>query len=200
MKHLRIVLAPLLVFVLATAASAERLSLAAISDYLNSLTSAEAEFTQVNDDGTISTGRIFINRPGRIRFEYNPPDASLVMAGSGEVVIFDNKSNATPERFPLASTPLAIILKPTVNLGQARMVVGHTSDATTTTVTAQDPDHPEYGNIQLVFTDNPVELRQWIVTDAADQQTTVILGELKTGGTLSPRMFDIRGELEKRGF
>ncbi len=122
------------------------------------------------------------------------------MAGSGEVVVFDTKSNAAPERFPLASTPLAIILKPTVNLGQARMVVGHTSDATTTTVTAQDPDHPEYGNIQLVFTDNPVELRQWIVTDAADQQTTVILGELKTGGTMSPRMFDIRGELEKRGF
>lgn len=200
MKHMRLAFAPLLMLVLAFPASAEKLSLATLSDYLNGLTAAEAEFTQINDDGTISTGRIFINRPGRIRFEYNPPDASLVMAGSGEVVVFDTKSNATPERFALASTPLAIILKPTVNLGQARMVVAHTSNDSTTTVTAQDPDHPEYGNIQLVFTGNPVELRQWVVTDAADQQTTVILGELKTGGRMSPRLFDIRGELEKRGY
>lgn len=200
MKHLRLLLVPLVLLALALPAHAEKLSLAAISDYLNKMTVAEAEFTQINDDGTISTGKIYINRPGRIRFEYNPPDASLVMAGAGEVVVLDAKSNAAPDRFALASTPLSIILKPTVNLGQARMVVGHTSNAQTTTVTAQDPDHPEYGNIQLVFTANPIELRQWVVTDASDQQTTVILGELKTGGKLSPRLFDIRGELEKRGF
>ena len=200
MKNVRFLFAPLMLLALAVPANAEKLSLEAISDYLNAMTSAEAEFTQVNDDNTISTGRIFIRRPGRIRFEYNPPDASLVMAGSGEVVVFDSKSNSTPERFPLANTPLAIILKPTVNLSQARMVVAHTSDATTTTVTAQDPDHAEYGNIQLVFTANPVELRQWVVTDASDQKTTVILGELTTGGTMSPRLFDVRGELEKRGF
>ncbi len=200
MKHLRLILAPLVMLAFALPANAEKLSLAEISGYLNKMTAAEAEFTQVNDDGTISTGKIFINRPGRIRFEYNPPDASLVMAGSGEVVVFDAKSNAAPDRFALASTPLSIILKPTVNLGQAKMVVGHTSNATTTAVTAQDPEHPEYGNIQLVFTADPIELRQWVVTDAADQKTTVILGELKAGGKMSPRLFDIRGELEKRGY
>lgn len=200
MKHLRLILAPLLLVAFAGTASAEKLSLAAISDYLNKLVSAEADFTQVNDDGTISTGRIFIRRPGRVRFEYNPPEASLVMAGAGEVAVFDSKSNSAPERFPLASTPLGLILAPNVNLGRARMVTAHDSDGTTTTVTAQDPDHPEYGNIQLVFTDKPVELRQWVVTDASGQQTTVVLGELKPGGSMSPRLFDIRGEVEKRGF
>jgi outer membrane lipoprotein-sorting protein len=200
MKQMRRILAPLLLLAFASAASAEKLSLSAISDYLNRLTAAEAEFTQVNDDGTISTGRIFINRPGRMRFEYNPPEASLVIAGQGEVAVFDAKSNSAAERFALASTPLSIILKPTVDLGQARMVVAHTSDATTTTVTAQDPEHPEYGNIKLVFTASPIELRQWIVTDASDQTTTVILGKLVPGGNLSPRMFDIEAELRKRGF
>lgn len=200
MKHLRVILAPLLLMALAGSATAEKLSLSQISAYLNQLVTAEADFTQVNDDQTISTGRIFIRRPGRVRFEYNPPEASLVMAGAGEVAVFDSKSNAAPERFPLASTPLGLILAPNVNLGRARMVTAHTSDGTTTTVTAQDPDHPEYGNIQLVFTDSPVELRQWVVTDASGQTTTVVLGELKAGGNMSPRMFDIRGEVEKRGF
>ncbi len=198
MNMIRLLLAPLLFLALALPASAAKLSLAELSAYLNAMTSAEAEFTQINDDGTISTGKIFIKRPGRMRFDYNPPEYSRVIAGSGEVAVFDSKSNTAAERFPLASTPLAIILKPTVNLGQARMVVAHTADATTTTVTAQDPDHPEYGNIQLVFTGNPVELRQWIVTDASGQTTTVILGELKKGGNMSPRMFDIQAESQGR--
>ncbi len=200
MRYLRLILAPLLLLVMVLPASAAKLSLNEISAYLNSMKTAEAEFTQINGDGTISTGRIFINRPGRIRFDYNPPDKNLVIAGAGEVAVFDAKSNTTAERFPLASTPLGIILKPTVNLGQARMVVAHTSDGPSTTVTAQDPDHPEYGNIQLVFTANPVELRQWVVTDASGQQTTVVLGELATGTSMSPRMFDIEAHLRGRGY
>lgn len=197
---MRLILAPLILLALASAASAQKLSLSAISDYLNRMTAAESEFTQVNDDGTISTGRIFIKRPGRIRFEYNPPEASLVIAGQGKVAVFDSKSNSGAEQFMLGSTPLSLILRPTVNLGQARMVVAHTSDATTTTVTAQDPKHPEYGNIQLVFTADPIELRQWIVTDASNQKTTVILGKLAPAEKMNARMFDIEAELRKRGF
>lgn len=56
------------------------------------------------------------------------------------------------------------------------MVVAHGYDGTATTVTAQDPENPEYGSIQLKFTNNPVELRQWIITDDGGGQTTVVLG------------------------
>ncbi|HDZ80324.1 MAG TPA: outer membrane lipoprotein carrier protein LolA, partial [Roseobacter sp.] len=55
----------------------------------------------------------------------------------------------------------------------------------------QDPAHPEYGNIELKFTDNPVELRQWIINDGNGSQTTVVLGGLKVGGNLSNSLFDI---------
>ena len=78
------------------------------------------------------------------------------------------------------------------------MVVGHNYDGTATTVTAQDPEHPEYGNIQLTFTGNPTELRQWVITDDAGQQTTVVLGELRKGGTISDRNFSIVAEAESR--
>ncbi|MFV0333739.1 MAG: LolA family protein [Tropicimonas sp.] len=183
---------------LAGPAAADRLSLNAISGYLNSFETAQGDFTQINADGTISTGKLYIKRPGRIRFEYNPPERSLVMAGGGTVAIFDGKSNTSAEQFPLRQTPLNLILEKNVNLARRNMVVGHTSDGTTTTVVAQDPEHPEYGNIRLIFTASPTELRQWVMTDGAGDQTTVVLGELTKGGQLGASLFSIQHEEDKR--
>ena len=180
----------------ATSAAAQQLSLGQVSQYLNGLQTAQGGFTQINADGTLSTGQIFIKRPGRIRFEYNAPDNSLVMAGGGQVAIFDPRSNNGPDRYPLNQTPLKIILERNVDLARARMVTGHTSDGTTTTITAQDPQNPQYGNIQMVFTANPVELRQWIVTDDVGSQTTVILNDLARGGRIGDIKFNILNEMK----
>lgn len=185
---------------LVTSAQAQQLSLGELSGYLNRLVTAQGGFTQINGDGTLSTGQIYIKRPGRIRFEYNAPDNSLMVAGGGQVAIFDPRSNTPPDRYPLNQTPLSIILEQNVDLGRRRMVTGHTSDGTTTTVTAQDPDHPEYGNIQLVFTGNPVELRQWVVTDDTGGQTTVILNDVVPGASIGDARFNIRSEMRRRGF
>ncbi|MFV0360324.1 LolA family protein [Tropicimonas sp.] len=198
MKPLRIFLSAALVAVSVLPAPAAGISLAALSSYMNSFQTATGEFTQINADGTISTGNIYIKRPGRIRFEYNPPDRSLVVAGGGTVAIFDSKSNTAPEQFPLRQTPLGIILQKSVDLTRSDMVTGHGSDGPRTFVVAQDPEHPEYGNIRLVFSDNPVELRQWVVTDSAGERTTVVLGELKKGGDLGAGLFSIQQEIKRR--
>lgn len=190
-------LAPLLLL-LPFPAAAEKVPLADLSEYLNSLTTVEADFTQVNADGTISTGTIYIKRPGRVRFEYGPPDRSLVIAGGQNVAIFDTKSNQPPEQYPLKRTPLNLILAENIDLGRTKMVVGHSEDGTSTRVRAQDPEHPDYGSIELVFTANPVELRQWVITDDLGAQTTVILGQMKKGGNLSARLFDITAEISAR--
>lgn len=195
---MRMLLVPVLWAAFSLPALADKIPLAQLSGYLNGLTTAQSEFTQINGDGSISTGTFYIKRPGRARFEYNPPDANLVMAGGGQVAIFDSKSDAPPEQYPLARTPLNLILARNVDLGRAKMVVGHTSDATTTAVTAQDPEHPEYGTIKMVFTGNPVELRQWVITDDSGSQTTVILGDLKKGGDLRASLFSITAETNKR--
>lgn len=173
------------------AALADRLPLADISRYLNQLQTATGEFTQINNDGSISTGTIYIKRPGKVRFEYNPPDSALVIAGSNTVVIYDAKSNQPAESYPLSRTPLSIILARNVNLGTANMVTGHRFDGTATVVTAQDPENPQYGNIQLKFTGDPVELRQWVINDGNGSQTTIVLGELSRGGNLPNRLFDV---------
>ncbi len=190
-------LAPLALLVPLPAA-AGKIPLSAISDYLNGLTTVETDFTQINSDGSISTGRIYIKRPGRARFEYAPPDRSLVIAGGQQVAIFDAKSNQPPEQYPLKRTPLNLILAANVDLDRAKMVVGHTADGTSTRVRAQDPEHPEYGSIELVFTEGPVELRQWVITDDLGAETTIILGELRKGGALGARLFDITAETTAR--
>ena len=175
----------------ATGAVADKLQLGSLSKYLNGMTTAQGDFTQINGDGTISTGTIYIKRPGRVRFEYNAPDTGLVIAGASTVVIYDKKSNQAPETYPLSRTPLSIVLARNVNLGQAKMVTGHSYDGTATTVTAQDPENPQYGNIQMKFTGPNPELRQWIINDGNGSQTTVILGELKKGANLPNKLFDI---------
>ncbi len=193
MKPFRLLLAPLFVCVLSLPAAAEKLSLAELSRYLNGLTTAQAAFTQTNADGSRAKGMLYIKRPGRARFEYAPPERSLVMVGGGQVAIFDSKSNQPPEQYPLRRTPLNLILAPKVNLAQAKMVVGHDEVGNTTRVLAQDPKNPET-TIELVFTANPTALRQWIITDDQGSQTRVELADLETGVTLSGFLFDITAE------
>ncbi|MCJ8140616.1 LolA family protein [Falsirhodobacter halotolerans] len=199
MTRIRTLLASAIALALfALPAAAERIPLSEISRYLNSLTTAQSDFTQVNPDGSVSTGKLMMHRPGRVRFEYAQPDNSVVLAGGGQVAIFDAKSNQTAEQYPLSRTPLSIILDQNVDLSRARMVVGHTEVENTTRVVAQDPQRPEQGKIEMVFTANPTELRQWVITDNAGAQTTVILGELQKGGNLASSLFSITSEQQRR--
>ena len=198
MKPFRALLVSLALLVPPLPALADKIPLAEISAYLNRLETVQSDFTQVNADGTVSLGRIYIKRPGRARFEYAPPDRSLVLASAETVAIFDAKSNQPAEEYPLKRTPLNLILAPKIDLGEARMVVGHKEVENTTRVVAQDPEHPEYGTIELVFTASPVTLRQWVITDDLGQQTTVILGELTAVGDLKASLFSISEEKGRR--
>ena len=169
--------------------AAEKLPLSEISAYLNGLKTVQTTMTQINDDGSLSTGKLWLQRPGRMRFEYDPPDSAVVVAKAGTVIIHDPKSNQPPEQYPLSKTPLSIILARNVDLARAGMVVGHDFDGTSTIVTAQDPKNPDYGRIDLLFTGDPVELRKWVVHDGAGSRTTVILGPLTKGNSLNQNLF-----------
>lgn len=192
-----LILAPIFMVALALPTAAEKLPLSDISTFLNDLKTAKGAFTQINPDGTISTGALFIKRPGRMRFDYDAPDPALVIAGGGTVAIFDRKSNEPPQQFPLKRTPLSVILERNVDLSRADMITGHDADDVSTTITAQDPDNPEIGFIELVFTADPVELRQWVITDESGSQTTVILGQMETGLELGASLFSVQFELQK---
>ena len=179
-------------------AASAALSLSEISGYLNSFTTAKAGFRQINADGSVSTGTLYLQRPGRARFDYDPPDNGVVIAGGGQVAIFDPVSNQPPEQYPLARTPLKIILARRIELSRERMVVGMDSSEDTTTVIAQDPERPEQGRIRLIFSENPVALQGWVIINEAGQPTRVGLGELQTGMRLPSSLFNIVIETRKR--
>ncbi|MBT4896520.1 MAG: outer membrane lipoprotein carrier protein LolA [Rhodobacteraceae bacterium] len=188
----------ILCMVLASPVAAEKISLNEISSYFNAMTTAEAQFSQITDTGETSTGRLFIRRPGRIRFEYDPPEATLVVVGGGQVAVFDPKSRDEPLRFPLRHSPLNLVLEREVDLAQRDMVVAHFEVESQTAVTLQDPENPDYGFIQLIFNDNPVQLDQWVVQDNSGGQTHIILDSLTEGGKLSNMLFNIQHEMRKR--
>lgn len=193
----RIFLAPVLIAAMAAPALAEKLSLPAISNYINGLGSVEAPFNQVNPDGTTSSGKFWLKRPHRMRFEYAPPDKTLVLAAAGNVAIFDGKSNSSAQQYPISKTPLSLILTPQVDLSRQRMVVDHGEAEGMTYVTAQDPKHPEYGQITLFFSGNPIVLRQWIATDETGARTQVNLGPLETGKSYPLDLFSIEAAQRK---
>lgn len=178
-------------------ALAEPIPLARLSQYLNELQTAEGRFTQINADGSASEGTIYIHRPGRMRFEYDADDL-LVIAGGGQVAIFDGRSNQRPEQYPLRRTPLNLILRRNVDLAGSGMVTALEQNGDFTHVTALDPDTPEAGTITLVFSDNPVQLRSWMITDQAGGQTQLELGAFEQGVQIGARLFNIPQEIEGR--
>jgi outer membrane lipoprotein-sorting protein len=199
MKTLRSALAPVIVSVcFAAPAWAETLSLDDLSQYLNSLGTVQADFVQKNDDGSSASGTLILKRPGRMRLEYGGLNDPLVLGSGGQVAIFDPASNEPPQRFPMSKTPLSLILAKNVNLSTAKMVVSHTEENGDTVVRAQDPAHPEYGSIDLIFSDTPL-LKAWVINDDAGGSTRVNLTKLRLGGTVRDILFNVRSEARKRG-
>ena len=95
---------------------AQSLSLGQISSYLNSMRAAKANFVQANPDRTLAQGVMYLEKPGRIRYEYTAPNDSLVISDGRYLGVFDKKSNRGYQRFDLRSTPLDLLLRDNIDL------------------------------------------------------------------------------------
>ena len=169
---------------------ADARDLSRISNYLNGVKTLEGSFVQIGHDGELSEGLFYLRRPGRIRFEYKPPNPALVVADGTWVGVYDTRLN-TLDRIPLKSTPLNLLLKKRVDLRKENAVRSIERGAGQMRVTAVDPDEPDQGSITMVFAENPLELRQWIVVDAQGLTTTVALSEMRSNVKLDPNLFFI---------
>ena len=177
---------------------AEKISLFSLSSYLDSIKKVSGTFTQVNSDKTISTGRIFLFRPGRMRMEYKTPDNSLVIVGGSQIAVFDSKSNTDPRVFPLRKTPLNILLKKKINLKTSDIVIRHEEVENSTIVLLQDPKLSSYGSLKLVFVDHPVTLRQWVITNEMGDQTVLKFKDFINQPNMSSDKFNISLEIDNR--
>ena len=174
----------------AALSGADMRDLARISNYLNGITTLQGNFVQVGHDGELSEGTFYLRRPGRIRFEYRPPNPALVVADGVWVGVYDKRLN-TLDRYPLNSTPLDLLLRERVDLRKEGAVQSIERGEGVMRVLAIDPDNADQGSITLVFGDNPLELRQWIVVDAQGLATTVALSAIQSNVKLDPNLFFI---------
>ena len=170
---------------------AEKISLNKISDYINGLTTLQADFEQINSDGSIDRGKLYIRRPGRMRLEYTAPNNALVIAGAGSVAIFDDKSKNGPTLFPLKKTPLNLLLKKNVDLSKNEMITEHTANNENTFIVAKDPKRKSQGSIKIVFSNSPVSLQGWTITNQSNQKTKIILDKLDKKTKIPLYLFNI---------
>lgn len=179
---------------LAPAANAAPLSdedlenVAKVEAYLNGITTLKARFLQINAEGQYARGDVLIRRPGRARFEYDPPAQILVVA-DGTWLVFHDKELDETNRIPLYSTPISVILRKKVELKGEVTVTSIEQDGGILRVNLIDTDEPDQGGLTLVFTQRPFELRKWLVTDAQGSTTSVAISDVALGMTFKPELF-----------
>ena len=167
----------------------DRADLARIETYLDSLRTLKAHFLQVAPNGAISQGTVWLDRPGRMRFQYDPPSPLLLVAGHGLVVFHDKSLNQT-SNIPLGQTPLGILLADHVRLQGDVTVTAMQRLPGQIQVSLIRTASPGDGTLTLVFADNPLTLRQWTVLDAQRQETRVTLYNVEIGGQFDPKLFE----------
>jgi outer membrane lipoprotein-sorting protein len=158
----------------------DRADLARIEAYLNALTTMRARFLQIAQNGAAAEGTAWIWRPGRMRFEYDPPEPLLLVADGGQFLMYDRELRA-PTTLLVSRTPLGILLRPQVRLAGDVTVAGLERSGGFLRVTVFRTAEPNEGRLTLVFNPDPVELRQWAVTDAQRRETRVTLSRIETG-------------------
>lgn len=179
------------------AAAQDARDLARISNYLNATESLQGTFVQIDPDSVVSEGAFYMRRPGRLRFEYESPNPALVIADGFWVGVIDTRDGMV-DRYPLSETPLNLLLKANVDLRTEGAVTRIERAENQLAVTAHDPDRAEQGEITMIFSNNPLELRQWVVTDAQGLVTTVALRDLRTNVAIGPEKFVIDEDIYKR--
>ncbi|MEM8570816.1 MAG: outer membrane lipoprotein carrier protein LolA [Pseudomonadota bacterium] len=175
-------------------ASAQSVDASAIDAYLRGLRTAEGTFRQVNPNRSTQTGRFYLSKPGRIRFDYDRPEGAMVIADGSFVGVFDPKSNRNPTRYPLGQTPLRMLLDPNISLAEPGLVLGATRDADGTNITIVDPKSPAEGRLVLTFTEAPIALKSWDIISRGGQRTRVDVTELTQNVSLDSSLFSIQRE------
>ena len=166
----------------------DRADLDRISAYLNGIHTLKAAFVQIGPEGQVDEGTFYVEKPGRMRFEYTQPNPTLVVS-DGSTVAVENKKLNTLDRYPIWSTPLNLILSNDVNLKKNHDIAGIEHQPGEIIVNARSHSQKVSGNITLVFAEPTLQLRQWTVVDAQGLATTVSVRDVRQDVALDPSLF-----------
>lgn len=169
---------------------ADQADLDRISSYLNAAQTLKGSFVQIGPEGQVEEGRFYIQKPGRMRFEYAAPNPTLIVSDGSTVAVINKKLNTT-DRYPIWTTPLSLILSDSADLKKNPAIIGIAHQDGQLVVTARSHSSRATGNITLVFSEPEIALTQWNVIDAQGLSTTVTVRDLKQDPSLDPALFRI---------
>ena len=164
---------------------------ARIESYFNGLRSLRADFVQINPDGGTATGKLYYDRPDKMRLDYDPPSRILIIANGWKLVYQDRRLDQVSQLFT-SSTPLGFLLEDEVRLSGDVTLTDLKRRAGELSVTLVQTDEPAQGSITLVFAVQPFELRRWTVVDAQGYATHIVLERIETDVPLDRELFVYR--------
>jgi outer membrane lipoprotein-sorting protein len=167
----------------------DRADVARAEAWLNRLGSLKARFVQIAQNGASAEGTGWILRPGRMRFEYDPPEPLLLVASYGQFFYFDRQLRQATT-LPIGATPLGILLRDDLKLSGDVTVGRVERGGGLLRITLFRTGRPAEGSLTLVFGQDPIELKQWAVVDAQGQETRVSLFQTEFGGRFPSILFD----------
>ncbi len=160
-----------------------------VEDYLNGITTLTANFLQVNHDGSISEGKLSLSRPGRMRIDYAPP-LKVEIISDGDWITYIDRDLGQISQAPLNGSHAELLVRNDLRFGEDVAVISITRGANTVEITIVRKKNPEQGSMTLVFSDHPLELRQWAVVDPQRLTTRVTLFDTRFGLTLDETLFE----------
>lgn len=166
--------------------------------YLQGLSSAKGRFVQTDARGTVTQGTLFLQRPGKARFAYDPPAGLLVVSNGNNVNIFDSRLK-TFESYPLSKTPLNLLLAREVRLDRGVIITDIRPLADGFTIIAQDAKRQALGRISIDFSNSPTALMGWTVTDIKGGTIRVRLSEFAETSGLDSKLFVLTDPRRKVG-
>jgi outer membrane lipoprotein-sorting protein len=180
---------PLSIF--ATFDDKQKAQAAKVSTYLSSLQNLIGNFVQVGPDGSKTKGQFFIQKPGKVRFEYEAPNPIAIVA-DGSMVAVRDRSLSTQDLYPLSQTPLRYLLSDRIDLMKDTNVVSVTADDLFVSVTIEERQLlTGTSRLMLMVGAKDGQLKQWTVTDPQGYDTTVAVYNLDTSRKIDPGMFKI---------
>lgn len=150
------------------------------ADYLENLTTLEARFIQLTSNGEEARGELLLARPDRLRFEYDPPHPLLLVANSGQLLYYDRELKEA-SYVAVSDTPLWFLLREEIDFADEIDILAVENGPGVLRLTLADPDEPNGGRLTLVFSDNPLQLRQWEVIDGQGIMTRITLADPRFG-------------------
>jgi outer membrane lipoprotein-sorting protein len=160
------------------------------TDYLQNQGEVKGRFVQTDPRGAISRGELYLKRPGRARFAYDPPSGLLVVSDGATVSVFDPRLR-TFNHYPLKYTPLSLFLARQIRLDRGVVVSQVTHFSNGFGLTARDGRHQAQGQITLTFATDPFRLSDWTMTDARGQTTRVQITSLTPATGADPALFEL---------